>query len=427
MFGVRGAGKQAAGQELERPLKQPQSEGAGPGGDPPHGGSGGGGGRGPGQHRRNRLILVGGLAIAVVIAGTTFVVLRSGSGSNYTGPDLTLPDVSVLRLAGVTPATDSTGVNGAAPVIVQFNGPLKDGSPNPVISPAVAGTWTHSGDSAVFAPATALAPSTRYTVSVPAGIRARGGARLAGTTTTHFTTGAYSQLRLGQLLSQLGYLPLTWTPASSPATRAEALNGGGVAQSEAAMAFNPPAGTFTFQSGYPAGLAAMWNPNQANVLLRGAVMAFQHDHGMLPTADVGPKLWAALFKAASDGSRNASGYSYALASKTLPESLTIWHNGHEVFHSLANTGIPVSPTANGTFPVYQKYTFQIMRGVNPDGSSYADPVSFVSYFNGGDAVHYFPRPGYGYQQSLGCVELPYNAAEAAYPFLTYGTLVTVAN
>jgi hypothetical protein len=148
---------------------------------------------------------------------------------------------------------------------------------------------------------------------------------------------------------------------------------------------------------------------------------------MLPNADLTPALWTALFKAVRTGEANASGYTYALASKSLPESLTIWHNGREVFHSLANTGIPVAPTADGTFPVYQKFRFQIMRGTNPDGSSYSDPVSYVSYFNGGDAVHYFPRPGYGYQQSLGCVELPWNSAAAAYPYLTYGSLVTVAN
>jgi hypothetical protein len=32
---------------------------------------------------------------------------------------------------------------------------------------------------------------------------------------------------------------------------------------------------------------------------------------------------------------------------------------------------------------------------------------------------------YGYPQALGCVELPYSAAAAAYPYLPYGTLVTV--
>jgi lipoprotein-anchoring transpeptidase ErfK/SrfK len=52
-------------------------------------------------------------------------------------------------------------------------------------------------------------------------------------------------------------------------------------------------------------------------------------------------------------------------------------------------------------------------------------VSWVSYFNGGDAVHYFPRGSFGFPQSLGCVELPYTAAKQAYPYLPYGTLVTV--
>ncbi len=62
---------------------------------------------------------------------------------------------------------------------------------------------------------------------------------------------------------------------------------------------------------------------------------------------------------------------------------------------LANTGIGVAPTADGTFPVYEKLPFQIMPGTNPDGSHYADPVEWVSYFNGGDAVHYFDRGSYG--------------------------------
>jgi peptidoglycan hydrolase-like protein with peptidoglycan-binding domain len=290
----------------------------------------------------------------------------------------------------------------------------------------VRGTWTHSGDSAIFTPATAFAASTRYTVEIPAGVQAKGGVRLTSAGTAHFSTGGYSQLRLGQLLSQLGYLPMTWSPASGPAVRAENQNVGNMTESQAAMAFDPPAGTFAFQSGYPAQLAAMWTPGQPGVLLKGALMAFQHDHGMLPTGILGPKLWAALFKAGAAGEQNASGYTYAVASKTLPESLTIWHNGHQVFHSLANTGIPVAPTVDGTFPVYEKFRFQIMSGTNPDGSHYSDPVSYVSYFNGGDAVHYFPRPGYGYQQSLGCVELPWNSAAAAYPYLTYGSLVTVA-
>jgi hypothetical protein len=81
---------------------------------------------------------------------------------------------------------------------------------------------------------------------------------------------------------------------------------------------------------------------------------------------------------------------------------------------------------DGTFPVYERFVNTIMSGTNPDGSHYSDPVQYVSYFNGGDAVHYFPRGAFGFQQSLGCVELPYDQAKAAYPYLTYGSLVTVS-
>jgi L,D-transpeptidase catalytic domain len=162
----------------------------------------------------------------------------------------------------------------------------------------------------------------------------------------------------------------------------------------AGKAYDPPMGTFSFESGYPAMLQRMWNPNQPNIILRGAVMAFKS-------------------------------HTYAVASKRSPETLTIYHDGRFVMRSLTNTGIPVASTVNGTFPVYARYRFEIMSGTNPGGSHYADPVSVVSYFNGGDAVHYFPRGGYGYEQSLGCVELPFNAAERAYVYLTYGSLVSV--
>ncbi len=154
-------------------------------------------------------------------------------------------------------------------------------------------------------------------------------------------------------------------------------------------------------------------------------MAFQAQHRMAVNGELSKKLWHKLFIAAASSERNSLGYSYAIANKGSPETLTIWHNGHQVLRSLANTGISIDPTASGTYPVYLRFRFQIMQGTNPDGSHYADPVSFVSYFDGGDAVHYFPRGSYGSPQSLGCVELPYNDAQRAWPYLTYGSLVTV--
>jgi hypothetical protein len=82
---------------------------------------------------------------------------------------------------------------------------------------------------------------------------------------------------------------------------------------------------------------------------------------------IGPQLTAV-----AKGQKNPNGYTYALANQHYPETLTIWHNGRVVLKSLANTGIPASPTVDGTFPVYLRYYFSHMKGTNPDGSKYDD-------------------------------------------------------
>jgi peptidoglycan hydrolase-like protein with peptidoglycan-binding domain len=197
------------------------------------------------------------------------------------------------------------------------------------------------------------------------------------------------------------------------------------ASAQLSAAYQPPAGIFSWHEGYPSQLYSFWQPGQMNLVTTGAIMAFESEHGMTMDGEASPAVWTAVLKAEAAQDANQDGYSYAIASKADPETLTIWHDGRRVFRSLANTGIPIDPTADGTYPVYLKYRFQIMQGFNPDGSHYADPVSWVSYFHEGEAVHYFPRYSYGWQQSLGCVELPYTPAEEAWPYLTYGTLVTV--
>ncbi len=319
-----------------------------------------------------------------------------------------------LRLLSVAPANGSQGADGAGTVTVTFNEPLPATAPLPRLTPAIAGTWRRAGDSAVFTPRTGFPAGTRVTVTVPGG---DGGVR--SEYRSAFTTGSYSTLRLQELLAQLGYLPMTWTPAPGAAVPA------GNAAAQLAAAYEPPPGTFTWQQGYPSGLHAFWREGSPNLLDKGAITGFEADHGMTTDGVASPGVWAALLKAAAAGERNTHGYSYAIASQSSPETLTIWHNGRQVFRSLANTGISIDPTPVGTFPVYEKLPFQVMQGTNPDGSHYADPVQWVSYFSGGSAVHYIARGAYGYPQSLGCVELPYTAAKEAYPYMPYGTLVTV--
>lgn len=371
------------------------------------------------------------VAVAVAVGGAAYTLTQHAGRSTQAAAHI-VPVVvpkGPLHIVSISPASQSTGVDGADPIVVTFSAPVAPGSPYPRLTPGVAGTWTTQGNAVVFTPAQPFGPSERVSLQVPAGpagVRSVSGGLLPTTVTSQFVTGTYSQEALAELLAKLGYLPMTWSP-ENVATKSAALGGDADAASQTpqGQAFNPPAGVFHWYGGYPSSLKDMWSPDQANVLLRGALMAFQSQHNMMIDGSLTPRVWRALFQAEASGDQNQNGYTYAIASKGSPETLTIWHDGQVVLHSLVNTGISVAPTVDGTFPVYLRFRYTIMSGTNPDGSHYSDPVSFVSYFNGGDAVHYFPRGGYGYQQSLGCVELPYNAAEQAYPYLTYGSLVSV--
>ena len=343
----------------------------------------------------------------------------AGAGSGSTGP------AAPLRVVSVTPSAGSSAVNGADPVQVVFSAPLASDSPMPALSPAVPGTWRRAGTAAVFTPQDGFPAGTSVTVTVPAGasgVRSAAGASAGGLlpapVTRSFTTGSFSTLRLQQLLAQLGYLPLSWTPAGSAIAASDA-------RAQVAAAYAPPAGTFTWQRGYPSTLDTLWQQGAGNMLDTGAIRAFEFQNGLTMDGVAGPKVWQALLQDVAAGKRNTAGYTYALASKASPETLTIWHDGQQVLQSLANTGIAASPTAVGTFPVYERLPFQVMKGSNPNGTRYADPVQNVSYFNGGDAVHYIARASYGWPQSLGCVELPLSQSAVAYQYLTYGSLVTV--
>ena len=176
-----------------------------------------------------------------------------------------------------------------------------------------------------------------------------------------------------------------------------------------AAAYNPPQGSFTWESGYPSELQAFWQNgslDEPDPPGRGDGLRVRPRPGHRRRRRAGGLERPAQGVAANQD--NTHGYTYALASEGNPETLTVWHDGRVILQTLANTGIAAAPTTLGTAPVYLKYYFQIMKGKNPDGSKYADPVYYVSYFRSGEAVHYFPRGSYGYQQSLGCVELPWS-------------------
>jgi hypothetical protein len=378
------------------------------------------------------LVLVSGIAIVAFAApgshASPVASAASAASDSHSVTARSAQPAPALQVVSVTPAAGAKGVNGASAIRVRFSAPLAATSPMPVLSPQIAGTWTTQGDTAVFTPAVGYTENTRVTVKIPSGLsgmisaagaNANTGGTLASSVSESFNTGSFSTLRLQQLLAQLGYLPFTWKPASptviSPAN----------ARAEISAAYSAPAGTFSWQGSYPWNLTHQWKAGSYNILENGAIRAFESVTNLTMDGIPGRSVWSHLLTAVAKGKHDPNRYTYALASQYSPESLRIWQNGKQVFETAANTGIPAAPTADGTFPVYLRYYYQIMKGTNPDGSKYADPVYYVSYFDGGDAVHFFDRYSYGYYQSLGCVEIPWDAAKKAWPMLTYGSLVTV--
>jgi hypothetical protein len=335
----------------------------------------------------------------------------------------------LLRVLAISPGDSADPVTPANPVRVVFSAPLAATSPLPVFRPAVAGRWRAvGGDTMEFAPAAPLGPATELTLLIPAGssgLRSAAGALLTAPAMAVFQAGGWSTPRLEQLLAQIGYLPLTWIPDNDSGLPAEPSSDAVTVSYTRRRSGIDADGEFSWRGSYPAALTSLWQPGQLGVILTGALMAFQADHGLPMTGTVTRGLWLALLSAVADGEHNRHGYTYALADQALPETLTVWHDGQVVVRSLASTGTAVTPTIDGTFPVYLRSRFQVMRGLMPDGSPYADPVQFVSYFHGDYAVHSMDRATFGWPQSLGCVELPLSTARQAWPYLTYGSLVTV--
>jgi hypothetical protein len=322
-----------------------------------------------------------------------------------------------LRVSSVTPRAGT--VPGDPEFTVHFSAPLAPSSKPPALklAPALAGTWSQPSTTSLrFTPASAYLPGTVVHLTVPAGIKAADGAVLTRAVTLTYRVGQPSSARLTQLLADLRYLPVHFVSRQDPRA--------GAPDAQLRALYSPPSGRFVFGHGWPAHLHWLWAVENS-VVLRGALMHFEAQHGLAMDGVAGTRVWSALVYARTHWQLNRAGYSYAIASEASPESLTVYHNGHVVLRTPANTGISGASTAQGTFPVYERLRSQVMRGTNPDGSHYADFVQWVAYFNGGDAVHYMPRSGYGSPQSLGCIELPYSAAERAWGYLAYGTLVSV--
>lgn len=283
----------------------------------------------------------------------------------------------------------------------------------PAITPATTGHWRSIDAHTLTFKPTGYGFGLGATVNVglPHGVQVVGG-------DPSWTVPQGSSLRVNQILAQLGYLPLDWqttaaTVAPTPSAQLHA-------------ALNPPSGQFNWKWGNtPGSLRNLWDPNHQTVVTQGALMAFEEHQGIYGTAPSPAVVWHALMAAAIKDQSSSFGYTFVTVTESN-QQLSLWHSGHTVMTTPVNTGIPGAATATGVFPVFEHIPSGTMSGTNPDGSHYNDPgIPWISYFNGGDALHGFVRASYGSPQSLGCVEMAPTTAGRVYPYTPIGTLVNV--
>lgn len=312
------------------------------------------------------------------------------------------------------------------PLRLTFSVPVAQalGAAMPKLVPATPGRWRKvDAHTLVFTPSGFGMPlGAKERVRLPRAIAATGpGGRSPRTTRDlTWTVRPPSTLRLQQLLADAGYLPLKWVPEEPAAVARTRI-------AEAAAAVAPPKGRFLWRyPNTPVELRRLWTVGTENTIIRGAVMMFQDEHHLTVDGIAGRSVWRMLLADAIGQRRRELGYSYVYVHRDVPQLLTLWHNGYVVLTSPGNTGVPSAPTQLGTFPVFEHLTSTTMAGTNPDGSHYNDPgVRWVSYFNGGDALHAFNRASFGTPQSLGCVELPLASAARVWPYTPIGALVTI--
>jgi hypothetical protein len=333
------------------------------------------------------------------------------------------PPSSSPVLASIPAAGDQ--ISPTAPIYLTFSKPVSEvvGDGQPQLSPSTPGSWHETNSHTLeFVPSGFGAPlGSKLSIRLPStvAVTAGSGGGLRNTRQIEWTVPPGSTLRLQQLLAETGYLPVVWHPSGPPVAHTPG------AQAQAAV--DPPSGSFSWRYGNtPHQLQALWSPGQWSEIMKGAVMKFENENDMTVDGEPGPAVWRALLSYELAGKRLGEPYSYVYVHREVPETMTLWSAGRTVESSPANTGIAGAETELGTFAVFEHIPEGTMSGTNPDGSHYEDPgIKWISYFNGGDALHNFDRSSFGTPQSLGCVELPLEAAAEEWPYTTIGTLVTI--
>ena len=163
----------------------------------------------------------------------------------------------------------------------------------------------------------------------------------------------------------------------------------------------------------------------ANQITKGAVMKFEHDRELDRRRHRRPDRLA--HAADRRGRRQAPERPLQLrlrAPRSSRSADAVERRPH-VLTSPGNTGIP-APNRTRHLPRLRAHPGRDDDRHQPRRLPLQRPgISWISYFNGGDALHAFTARSFGTPQSLGCVELPLAAAAKVWPYTPIGTLVTI--
>ncbi|HEY1761133.1 MAG TPA: L,D-transpeptidase family protein, partial [Acidimicrobiales bacterium] len=274
--------------------------------------------------------------------GATVVVLASAALL----PTMSASAATIYQVR----ATLSTSLSASLPLLrLHFSVPTKAKSLPPLVTkPALSTKWQQiSPDDVQAISLSKLRPLTTYQFQTPTGVSCT---KVCSFTT--FTTSVVSVTTNltweAQLLSELNYLPLTFTPGTPQSGPSDEVNG-----------------TFTWTyPNLPTDLTSQWSVGTDNVILSGALRTFQSQHNLPVTGIADPTTWNELVNAANSNDVDPATYNYVDVSETDPETLTLYVAGKVKFTTLVNTGIEPVPTETGTYPVYERFISTTMTGTN---------------------------------------------------------------
>ena len=184
------------------------------------------------------------MVVATAVAGRWL----SGSATylNASSPAISTTSVSTAKpsveVLDVSPSVSQAVTSPAGPFEITFNQPI-DSKSLSALKSSQPGNWkVLDSSTAVFVPLQPLMPDSQLQVTSVGGSSAKfaatNGDYLAKPIDLIWKSGSGSVLRMQQILAQLGFLPLVWTPSSSSSSA-----------SPIAELYSPPPGNFSWR--YP--------------------------------------------------------------------------------------------------------------------------------------------------------------------------------